>query len=175
VLLDLCPLLKLGRLLERLEFSAHDQQFLNYLTTFNCLLFPKSFQLQSKQDIKQEGRIRGNRKPSSYTSELKDTSKKRRQKAERQHSPKELHRSNMAKRRRFFQVERCNAEDREKKKWMFAMFVARLVEWVGASLPAAATRIIVIYVESGTSNYVLECELFIYRHCLGPEPPPPMT
>jgi hypothetical protein len=77
-------LLELGRLLEHLEFSAHDHQLLNYLTTFNCLLLPKSFQLQPKQDEKQEGRIRGNSKPSSYTSELKkDTSKKRKQKAER--------------------------------------------------------------------------------------------
>jgi hypothetical protein len=76
---------------------------------------PKSFQLQPKQDVKQEGRIRGNSKPSSYASELKkDTSKKRRQKAERRHSPKERNRSNMAKRRRLFQVESCKAKDREK-------------------------------------------------------------
>jgi len=108
-------LLELGRLLEHLEFSAHNQQLLNYLTIFNCLLLPKSLQLQPKQDMKQEGRIRGSSKPSSYTSEFKkDISKKRRQKAERQHSPKELNKSNMAKRRRLFQVERCNAEDRKK-------------------------------------------------------------
>jgi len=82
---------------------------------------PKSFQLQPKQDVKQEGRIRGSSKPSSYTSELKkDTSKKRRQKAERQHSPKQRDRSNTAKRRRLFQEESCNAEERE--KCMFAMF-----------------------------------------------------
>ena len=113
-MLDLCPLLELGRLVEHLEFSAHDQQLLNFLTTFNCLFLTKSFHLQPKQDVKQEGRIRGSSKPSSCTSEFKkDTSKKRRQKAERQHSPKELNRSNMAKRRRLFQVQSCNSEDRE--------------------------------------------------------------
>jgi len=123
-------LLKLGGLLERLEFSAHDQQLLNYLTTFNCLLLLKSFQLQPKQDIKQEGRIRGSSKPSSYTSELKkDTSKKMRQKAERQPSPKELNRSNMAKRCRLFQVERCNAEDREKVDVRDVCCTFRGVSW----------------------------------------------
>jgi hypothetical protein len=107
-------LLELGRLLEHLEFSAHDQQLLNYLTTFNSLLLTKSFHLQPKQDVKQEGTIRGSSKPPSCTSELKkDTSKKRRQKAKRQHSPKELNRSNMVKRRRLFQVQSCNPEDRK--------------------------------------------------------------
>ena len=46
------------------------------------------------------------------------------------------------------------------------MFVVRFVELGGASLPSSVTGIIAIYVESGTTNYVLERELFICRDYL---------
>jgi hypothetical protein len=103
---------------------------LNCLTIYNCILLPKSFHLQPKQDEKQEGRITGSNKPPSYTSESKkNTSKKKRQKAERQSSPKELNSSNMAERRRFFKVESCNAEDREEVDVRDVCCAFRGVRW----------------------------------------------
>lgn len=159
-------MLELGRLLEHLEFSAHDQQLLNYLTTFNCLILPKSFHLQPKHDVKQEGRIRRSSKPSSYTSELKkDTFKKRRQKSERQLSPKELNRSKMAKRCRLLQEESCNAEDRENVDVRDVCCAFRAVRW-GRSPVGGDWNNCHICVESGTTNYVLERELLIYRNGL---------